>query len=534
MELTFRRTGLLLSEDKREHLAKLETRLSELEYLFNCNINDMEQQVLFTREELDGLPDSYFCSLGTKQDNGETRYIVTTSYCHYLPVMKYARNEDTRKLLYTAMESRCSENISILEEAVQIRSEKAQLLGYTSFSEYMLETRSASTPNVALEMLGKLRGRLTVLAKKELNEIEALKRLDMKTSKLPFKGVFEWDIEHYICKAAAPKLELKEKFCEYFSMDTVLPNLLTFFQELFGVSIIHMENSNVWNPDVVALEIWESDKETFIGSLYLDLYARDGKANQAALFPLCYGHQRRDGSRKHAAMALILDFPMPSYPNPTLLEHADVCTLMSMLGQAIYNTCSITRLSELYTDSRDTFSEAIAQMAEHFAWEPSVLRRIAVHCQSGKPIPDDILTALVANKNVGSGLSNLRQLFYGMYDLSIHNSTKDVVDIQKIYNEMAKDVAMINNGDAATLGAATFSHIMSDYESIYFEYLQAAIYGADLFLKHNLRDDTDNIKPIAEFGRDMLRPVSGSNKMKHMSSFHGRDPNCEAFLKLLA
>ncbi|KAJ2077497.1 metalloendopeptidase [Coemansia sp. RSA 988] len=317
MELKFRRSGLLLSENKRNHLAKLEARLNELTYLFNCNIDNMEQQVLFTRKEL--------------------------------------------------------------EES--------------------------------------LRGKLTILAKKELYEIEALKRSDMKTVKLPYKGVFEWDIEYYMHKVATAKSGIKENFCEYFAIDTVLPRMLSFFQELFGISITHVNNLNVWNPDVIALEVWESDKQTFVGNLYLDLYARD--------------------------------------------------------------------------------------------------------------------EALVSNKNVESGLNNLRQLFYGMYDLSIHNSTKDNVNIQKVYNDMAKDIALVNNGDVVTYGAATFSHVMADYESTYFEYLQAAIYGADLFLKHIHRDGTGSIEASAEFGPNILRLANDSDQMKNMTNFFGRNPNSEAFFKLL-
>ncbi|PIA18895.1 zincin [Coemansia reversa NRRL 1564] len=532
-ELMFRRTGLLLSEDKRKRLAELETRLSELTYLFTCNIRDMEKQVYFTREELEGLPESYFCCFETKHDNDMLKYIVTTTSCDYLPVMEYARNENTRKILYATKESRCPENISILEEAVQIRSEKACLLGYNTFSEYMLETRSASTPEVALGMLEELREELTVLAKKELNEIETLKRLDMEASKLPYKGVFEWDIEYYARKAAATKNEIKRNFCEYFEINTMLPRVLSFFEKLFGVSIFYMNNPNVWSPNVIALEVWKSDKKVFIGNLYLDLYARDGKLNQTSLFSLCHGHHRRDGSRENSAMALVVNFPKSSALKPTLLEHSDVCILMGMLGQALYNTCSVSKWSELFIDFRGTFSEAIAQMTEQFAWEPSVLRQIATHYRSGKSIPDNILNAIVANKNVGSGLNNLRQLFYGIYDLSIHNPTKDVVDIQNLYNSMAKDIAMINNGDVVTLGAATFSHLISDYESTYFEYLQATIYGADMFLTYTLRHDTDDIRSRTDFGCNILQSVYDPDKTNNIISFLGRNPNNKAFFELL-
>ncbi|KAJ2614894.1 metalloendopeptidase [Coemansia sp. RSA 1365] len=533
IELMFRRTGLLLSEDKRERLAELETRLSELTYLFTCNIGDMEKQVYFTREELEGLPENYFCCLKTKHDDDKLKYIVTTTSCDYLPVMEYAKDENTRKILYAAKESRCPENIPILEEAVKIRSEKARLLGYNTFSEYMLETRSASTPEVALGMLEELREELTVLTKKELNEIETLKRLDMETSELPYKDVFEWDIEYYARKAAATKHKINENFCEYFEIDTVLSRVLSFFEKFFGVSIFYMDNPNIWSPDVIALEVWESDKKTFIGNLYLDLYARDGKLNQASLFSLCHGHQRRDGSRGNSTMALVVNLPKPSTLKPTLLEHSDVCMLMGMLGQALYNTCSVRKWSELFIDVRDTFSEAIAQMTEQFAWKPSVLRQIATHYRSGKPIPDNILKATIANKNVGSGLNNLRQLFYGMFDLSIHNSTKEVVDIQNIYKDMAKDIAMINNGDVVTLGAATFSHVMSDYESTYFEYLQAAIYGADMFLTHTLQYDIDDIISGTDFGCNILQSVYDPDKTNNIVNFLGRYPNSKAFFELL-
>ncbi|KAJ1726742.1 metalloendopeptidase, partial [Coemansia biformis] len=152
MELKHRRAGLLLSSEKREQLRDIKKRESVLEVDFRKCINDEDARLLFSRDELEGLPEDYFNGRETEDHDGEAKYVVTSKYPDYIPLMKYAKRESTRKAMLIADENRCPDNIPRLQELVKLRLEQAQLLGYNTYSEYALEVLMAKTPQAALDM----------------------------------------------------------------------------------------------------------------------------------------------------------------------------------------------------------------------------------------------------------------------------------------------------------------------------------------------------------------------------------------------
>ncbi|KAJ2619898.1 metalloendopeptidase, partial [Coemansia sp. RSA 1290] len=151
MARQYRRNGLGLSNEQRAKLEKIRKRLIDLGVEFSRNTNEKDGEVLFTRQELDGLPEGYFCDRPVRLHDGVEKYVVTTKYPDMVPVMQMAKNEDTRRLMLQAEETRCPENIALLDEAVKLRLEAARLMGYKTHAEYMLEVNMAKTPQSVLD-----------------------------------------------------------------------------------------------------------------------------------------------------------------------------------------------------------------------------------------------------------------------------------------------------------------------------------------------------------------------------------------------
>ncbi|KAJ1726081.1 metalloendopeptidase [Coemansia biformis] len=282
MELKHRRAGLLLSSEKREQLRDIKKRESVLEVDFRKCINDEDARLLFSRDELEGLPEDYFNGRETEDHDGEAKYVVTSKYPDYLPLMKYAKRESTRKAMLIADENRCPDNIPRLQELVKLRLEQAQLLGYNTYSEYALEVLMAKTPQAALDMEEDLLARVAAPAKRELAELEALKKADMEAAGEPYTGFYRWDRSYYARLVVEQRHKLKsEEVKQYFPLAQATRGMLDIYQKMLGLRVVRVDNELVWHPDVETYEAWEADEDVFVGHFYLDLYPRDGKFNHA-------------------------------------------------------------------------------------------------------------------------------------------------------------------------------------------------------------------------------------------------------------
>ncbi|KAJ2616463.1 metalloendopeptidase [Coemansia sp. RSA 1365] len=533
MEESYRRNGLGLNKEDRERLGTINKQLSELSIRFNRSINENDGQEAFTREELEGLPEDYFDGRETKEVDGVTKYIVTTKYPDYLPAMKLAKNESTRRRLLYADETRCPANIPILQEAVQLRLEASQLLKYKTHAEFALELNMAKDPNVVLEFEQDLRTRLNALADREIIEIEALKKADKEAAGEPYDGLFSWDFRYYVNMVKERKHNINDEEVKlYFPMKEVTRGVLDIYQEIFSLRFIRVEDPPVWHPDVEMYEVWEAKEDKFVGHFYLDLYPRAGKYNHAAVWPIRHAFTRADGSHEYPVAAMVANFPKPTPSAPALLKHSDAVTLLHELGHVLHNICSITKWGRFHgTNTESDFVEAPSQMLENWGWEPEVLSRFAVHYQTGKPIPEALVKKLVAAKNSCAGLLNLRQVFFGMYDMSIHNTTDGQTDVKENFLRLREQIVRFKNGDVDTWGCATFGHMMGGYDAGYYGYLYSLVFSADMFESRFRKESVINPRTGMDYRNMILFPGGSHDSMVGLENFLGRKPNNKAFLR---
>ncbi|KAJ2773282.1 metalloendopeptidase, partial [Coemansia nantahalensis] len=332
MELEYRRNGLALEKAERERLGAIRKRLSELSIQFSRNVNEGDGHEAFTREELAGLPDDYFEGRATTVVDGVEKYAVTTKYPDLVPAMKLAQRESTRRRLLYAEETRCPDNIPILQEAVRLRLEAAQLLGYKTHAEFVLEVNMAKHPDAVVEFENDLRKRLDVLSDKEVREIAALKRADKEAAGEPYEGLFIWDFRYYANLVMERKHKISDEVTkQYFPMREVTRGVLDIYQEMLGLRFVRVDSPPVWHPDVEMYEVWEDTGDVFVGHFYLDLYPRENKYNHAAVWPIRPGFERADGTREYPVAAMVANFPKPTLSAPALLKHSDAVTLLHEL-----------------------------------------------------------------------------------------------------------------------------------------------------------------------------------------------------------
>ncbi|KAJ1995114.1 metalloendopeptidase [Coemansia sp. RSA 1358] len=533
MEQQYRRNGLALGKEEREKLGQIRKQLSEIGVRFSRNINEGDGRILLTREELEGLPDDYFEGRKTEVDDGVEKYVVTTKYPDYIPAMQYAKREDTRRRLLTVEETRCPENIPLLQEAVALRLQAARLLGYKTHAESVLEENMAKVPKAVLEFEYDLRKRLDALADKEIEEIEAIKKADKEAAGEPYNGLFTWDYHFHLNLVKERKHNISdEEIKQYFPMKVVTRGILDIYQEMLSLRFVKVEDPPVWHEDVDMYEVWEAKEDKFVGHFYLDLYPREDKYNHAAVWPIRPGFERGDGSYEYPVSAMVANFPKATKSTPALLKHSDAVTLLHELGHVFHGICSVTKWSRLHgTNTERDFVEAPSQMLENWGWEPSVLRRFAVHYKTGEPIPEELVKRLVAAKNEGAGLFNLRQAFLGLFDMAIHNTTDGNIDVNTVYSKLRQEVGRFKNGEARTWGEATFGHMMGGYDAGYYGYLWSLVFSADMYASRFLKDGVDSLKTGMDYRHEILQPGGSRDASVSLEKFLGRKPNNKAFLK---
>ncbi|KAJ2744446.1 metalloendopeptidase [Coemansia sp. BCRC 34301] len=534
MELVFRRHGLALDKDQREHLGKIRMRLSELAIRFSRNINEGDGKAVLTRDELEGLPSDFFEGRATETVDGQEGFVVTTKYPDIIPVMRLAKREETRERMFVVEGQRCPENIPILQEAVALRLEAAQLLGYKTHAEFVLEENMAKAPEPVLEFENDLRSRLNVLADKEIEELVALKKADMEKAGKPYTDLYPWDYRFYSNLVKERKHNINdEEVKQYFPVKEVTRGILEIYQDMLSLKFLKVDNPPVWHEDVELYEVWEAaGDDTFVGHFYLDLFPREGKYNHAAVWPIRAGYDRPDGSREYPVAAMVANFPKPTLSAPALLTHDDATTLLHELGHVFHGICSVTKWAIFHgTRTERDFVEAPSQMLENWSWEPSVLQKFAVHHQTGEPIPEALVKRLVAAKNEGAGLFNLRQLFFGLYDMGIHNTADGKVDVKELYNELYEDVARFKMGSHDTWGIATIGHMMGGYDAGYYGYMWSQVFSADMYASRFVKDGVFNPQTGLDYRYEILRPGNSRDAMDSLVKFMGRKPNNRAFLK---
>ncbi|KAG6151211.1 hypothetical protein E4U11_007972, partial [Claviceps purpurea] len=455
------RNGLLLpAGPQRDRFKEVQKRLSQLCLQCSKNMNDEMGGVWFTPDELEGVPsdelDISQLEKGTGENEGKVK--VSFKYTHLFPMSKYAAREDTRRIYTSAEANKMSNNVPLFREIIALRDEAARLIGYPDHASLIISEKMAKSPERVNEFLGDLRKRLAPGGVKESEHLLEYKKKFCQERGAPFDGNLNlWDVSFYsrIMKETEYSIDENE-VSQYFPVQSTYQGMIKIFEQIFGFVFVELSKEDrsrlsstgksediAWHEDVIIYSVWDDEAagSGFVGYLYLDLHPRDNKYGHNANFNIEPGYIRQDGSRNYCATALVCNFSKPSANRPGLLKHHEVVTLFHELGHGIHNLASRTRYSYFHgtSVSRD-FVEAPSQMLENWCWHPSVLKFLSRKWDSGETIPDDMVEKLIKTKHFNSASANLRQLLYGIFDMTIHTpkSHQEAEDmpIAKIWNDL--------------------------------------------------------------------------------------------------
>ena len=373
----------------------------------------------------------------------------------------------------------------------------------------------AKTPKTVDDFLGDLRKRLAKGGAEEKKVMTKIKQDELKSHGESFDGhYYLWDHRYYERLLLEKKYSVdQQKVAEYFPIQTTIRGMLKIFEELFGLVFVEVAGAErssispsgkgddiVWHPDVQVFSVWDDEGEgsNFSGYLYLDLFPREGKYGHAANFNLQPGFIDRNGKRRYPATALVCNFSKPSAKKPSLLKHDEVVTLFHELGHGIHDLVSRTTYSRFHgTNTVRDFVEAPSQMLENWCWTPSQLKALSHHYSTLSPeyeaaweeqakgekkpsekIPDELISNIIKTKHVNGALHNLRQLHFGIFDMTVHepesHEAAEELDITEKYNQLRYEITQLDGPEGYIWGngQATFGHLIGGYDAGYYGYLR--------------------------------------------------------------
>jgi len=412
-----------------------------------------------------------------------------------------------------------------MAEAVAVRNEIAYLLGHDTWADYALEVKMADPDGVDALYASILPG----LTKGGMQELAVLQELaDADLANDPIRS---WDWMYYHSQQRRRDFGIDQnEVAQYFPLESVVDGIFEITGEVFGLEYREVPEPRAWHEDVKLYEIRNRGEDRPIAYFYADLFPREGKFGHAACFSITGGMRTEDGSYRAPVSAVVANFTKPGPGSPSLLKHDEALTLFHEFGHVLH--FSLTTVDHPRFAGYDTewdFVEAPSQIMEHWMWQPEVLQRFARHHETGETIPTDLVERLVAARDQNIGLSTLRQVFLGKFDLAIHTGPSDIELDQTTRDAFALTLITYHEGNHF---AASFGHLMSGYDAGYYGYQWAKVYGDDMF---SVFSDEGILSPEvgARYRNEVLARGYSRDAIEHLRSFLGREPSPAAYLENL-
>jgi len=532
--LSFVLSGAKLSDEKKDRMEQLSLRLSELSNNFSQNLLDATnayELIIKDPTDVEGIPQSDLANALITQD-GEEVYRFTLQMPSYMAYMTYGPNPKYREEIYRAYASRAPENATVIDEILQLKEEKAQLLGYENYTTYALETRDAPSQEDVLEFLERLVALSLPQGREEVKELQAFaKELDDVDS------LSSYDLGYYSEKLKRAKFDFDDRVTKpYFLQERVLEGLLEIVSELFAVEFQPVEVPT-WNEKVKSYDIYDvesQESKILRGRIYFDLEAREEKRGGAWMNDW-ETHFIDSSGKEHLASAFVVcNFSASTSDNPSLLRHDDVVTLFHEMGHALHHLFGKSKersVSGINGVAWDVV-EFPSQFLENFAYERAILKRFAFHHETDEPIPELLLEKIKESKNFQASMGMLRQLEFALFDFKLHQKLYQGEAVQTLLDSIRESTALITPPPYNKFQHG-FAHIFAGgYAAGYYSYKWAEVLSADAFfacLDTQRGFDKEKAKGYKHF----ILENGGSKEMSQLyQEWLGRKADVAALTKL--
>lgn len=530
----FVRNGVNLSDKDKKSLREIDKKLAKLKLDFSENVlvDTNAFELLITDEkELDGLPKTAkeAAKLLAEQKNKEG-WLITLDYPSYIPVMTYANNRKLRKKLAIAFGKRGfqeneNNNEKIVLKIADLRYQRANLLGYKTHSDFILEERMAEKPENVLRFLNNLKDKAKPAAITEFKKLENLAQKD------GIKTLQKWDIAYYSEKLKQQELALdQEKLKPYFKLENVLNGVFNIAHKLYDLNFTETNQIEVYHKDVKTYEV-TNNKGEFVAVFYADFFPRKGK-RQGAWMTSFKNQWEKDGENSRPHVAIVCNFTKPTKDKPSLLTFNEVTTLFHEFGHALHGMLADTTYPNLSgTSVYWDFVELPSQILENWAYEKETLEIFAKHYETKEMIPMEWIKKIKKSANFLEGLATMRQISFGLLDMEWHaKSPKNYQSVKTVEERIFKETNLYPDVSENAM-STTFSHIFpGGYSSGYYSYKWAEVLDADAFAY--FKENGIFNKEIAQKFKENILSKGGTEKpMILYKKFRGKEPNEDALLK---
>ena len=532
----FIRSGANLTDEQKERFRQISAEMSVLTLNFSQNnlkeTNAYELQL--DESQLGGLPESTLEAYAqTAREKGKEGHIVTLHAPSFVPFMKYSTERGLRQQLYMAYNTQCMKdnehnNEEIVKKLVNLRLERAQLLGFQTAADFVLTRRMAENSANVYRLLDQLLEAYTPTALREVEEVKALAR---ETEGEDFE-LMPWDWAFYSEKLKQKKFDLDEEALRpYFELNNVIQGVFGLATRLYGIAFAENKNVSTYHEDVKAYDVTDQDG-TFLAVLYADFHPRAGKRSGAWM--TSYKEQWKDaqGNNSRPHISVVMNFTKPTADKPALLSFGEVNTFLHEFGHALHGILADTRYRSLSgTNVYWDFVELPSQIMENFAIEKDFLNTFAKHYQTGETIPEDLVQRIVDAANFNVAYACLRQLSFGYLDMAWYTRTTPFEGDVRTYEKQAWAKTQVLPSVEETCMTVQFSHIMSGgYSAGYYSYKWAEVLDADAFALFQEKG-IFNPEVANSFRTHVLSKGGTEHPMTLYKRFRGQEPGIGALLK---
>ncbi|MBH1960263.1 MAG: M3 family metallopeptidase [Flavobacteriia bacterium] len=527
----FVRSGALLNESDKEKFKEISIELSKKSLQFGQNVlaetNNYYKHIT-EEKDLAGIPEAI---LNQYREEAKERnlegFVVTLQYPSYIPFMTYAENRELRKELALAngkksFDNNEFDNQNLIKEIIKLKQEKAHLLGYKNYAEYVLEERMAKSPDQVTSFLNELLEKAKPYAEKEIEELKTLAKAD------GIDEIESYDHAFYAEKLRKQKFDIDdEELKPYFQLEKVQDAVFGLAKKLFGLDFIETNEIQKYHEDVKTYEIFENGE--FKALLYADYFPRKGK--RAGAWMTSFKNQfRKNGENSRPHISVVCNFSKPTSDTPSLLTFQEVTTLFHEFGHALHGVLADTTYPNLSgTSVKWDFVELPSQFLENFCYEPEFLKTFAKHDKTGKVLPDEKIQKISDSKNFMEGYQTLRQLGFGLLDMAYHSNADKVGDIKTFEVEETKATNLYPSNPGTAM-STSFSHIFQGgYSAGYYSYKWAEVLDADAF-QYFKENGIFNPEIAAKY-KVLLSSGGTKDPMDLYKNFRGSEPKVESLLK---
>ncbi|WP_282179164.1 M3 family metallopeptidase [Maribacter stanieri] len=533
---SFSRNGANLSEEKKTRLRAIDAKLAKLKLTFGENVlaeTNKYQLHLTDEADLDGLPEgekeaAAQLAISKGKEDG---WMITLDYPSYIPFMKYAKNRELRKELSMAFGSKAFHNDKLdnqenVLEIAKLRFERANLLGYKTHANFVLEERMAQTPEKVHSFLNELLSKAKPAAEREFKQLEDFaKKLDN------IDRLEKWDSSYYSEKLKQELFNLDdEKLKPYFKLENVINGVFKVAENLFDLQFEEVHDIEKYHDEVKTYKVYDTDKN-FISLFYADFHPRAGKRGGAWMTSF-KSQWKRNGENVRPHISNVCNFTPSTKSKPSLLTFNEVTTLFHEFGHGLHGMLANTTYPSLSgTSVFWDFVELPSQVLENWCYEKEALELFAKHYETGETIPMELVQKIKESATFQEGMRTLRQLSFGLLDMSWHGvDPTGITNVKAHEDEAFKDTSLYPETPETCMSTA-FSHIFQGgYSSGYYSYKWAEVLDADAFAYFK-EEGIFNKEVATKFKDNVLSQGGTENPMKLYKRFRGAEPKVEALLE---